>query len=234
MNRTVQGRLVNELRAVGIKTMDEANRYLRERYLEMHNESFTRPPRESESAFVELGELDLNEIFFIEERRTVGKDNVVAVDAKALQIRPQPGRRTCVGLEVEVRRHLHGGYSIRRGTQLLGRYDAEAKSLVAPVEAAAPVGNRQRWRFPTRSLDAGTRPPASTASTGERVKPIATDNGRGEERFTASSADALRAKAVDGPSKQSRGSAAHSFPSLERPRRRIGPRLPRFQRAANL
>jgi hypothetical protein len=218
MNRTVQGRLVNELRAAGIKTMDEANRYLRERYLEMHNESFARPPRESESAFVELGEVDLNEIFFVEERRTVGKDNVVAVDAKALQIRPQPGRRTCVGLEVEVRRHLHGGYSIRRGTQLLGRYDAEARPLVAPVEA----------------VDAGTPPPASTASTGDRVQPVATDNGRAEERSPASSADALRAKAVDGPSKQRRGSAAHSFPSLERARRRVGPRLPRFQRVANL
>src|SRR6267142_6615245 len=159
MNRTLQDRLVNELKAAGASTMEKANAYLRERYITTHNEFMAREPRDPESAFVELGEVDLNEIFCVEAVRTVGKDNVVSMEGTALQIARQPGRPTCADLHVTVRRHLDGCYSIRRGTQLFGRYDADGKPVEArrPVEAAGPVENRQRTRFPTRTLDAGKR-----------------------------------------------------------------------------
>ena len=63
--------------------------------------------------------------------RKVGKDNTVGVDGVLLQIEKQPGRRTCAGLSVQVRRHLDGGYTVRRGTQLLGAYDAEGQPSLA-------------------------------------------------------------------------------------------------------
>jgi transposase len=125
MNRTLQDRLVNELRVAGITTLEAANNYLRERYLPTHNEEFTKEPMDPMRAFVELGAVDLDEIFFEEAVRTVGKDNTVGFDGVLLQIERQAGRRTCAGLAVQVRRHLHGGYTVRRGTQLLGAYDAE-------------------------------------------------------------------------------------------------------------
>src|SRR5205814_1366110 len=83
----------------------------------------------------------------------VGKDNVVSMEGTALQIARQPGRPTCAGLHVTVRRHLDRCYSIRRGTQVFGRYDADGQPIEPrrPVEAAGPVGNRQRTRFPTRT-----------------------------------------------------------------------------------
>src|SRR2546428_12211888 len=61
MNRTLQDRLVNELKAAGASTMEKANAYLQERYITTHNEFLAREPRDPESAFVELGEGDLNE-----------------------------------------------------------------------------------------------------------------------------------------------------------------------------
>ena len=125
MNRTLQDRLVNELRAAGVTTPEAANDHLRERYLPTHNEEFARPPADSASAFVELGQVELDEIFFEEAVRKVGKDNTVGFDAVLLQIEKQPGRRTCTGLAVQVRRHLDGGYTVRRGTQILGAYDAD-------------------------------------------------------------------------------------------------------------
>jgi len=159
MNRTLQDRLVNELRVAGARTMEQANVYLQERYITTHNEFLAREPNDPQSAFVELGEVDLNEIFCVEAVRTVGKDNVVSMEGIPLQIARQPGRPTCADLHVTVRRHLDGCYSIRRGTQLFGRYDADGKPVEArrPVEAAGPVENRQRTRFPTRTLDAGKR-----------------------------------------------------------------------------
>ncbi|MGH9580558.1 MAG: ISNCY family transposase [Terriglobales bacterium] len=159
MNRTLQDRLVNELKAAGARTMEQANAYLQEHYITSHNQFLAREPREQESAFVPLGEADLDEILCVEHVRRVGQDNVVSMDGIALQLARQPGRATCAGLHVSVRRHLDGRYSIRRGTQLLGRYDDNGNPLTStrPVESAGPVENRERPRFPTRTLDAGKR-----------------------------------------------------------------------------
>ena len=106
-----------------------------------------------ESAFTSAGDADLDHIFARETIREVGKDNVVTCGKTVLQVSKQPGRKTCAGLAVLVRQRMDGCWSIHRGTQLLGRYEADGR----PVEAAGPVENRKRTRFPTRTLDAGKR-----------------------------------------------------------------------------
>jgi hypothetical protein len=169
LNGTLQGRVVNELRCTGIKSLEAANEYLRERYLPTHNEAFRRPPRDAESAFVGAGKADLNEIFVVEDVRMVAKDNTVTFDGVVMQLSAQPGRRTCAGAHVTIRRHLDGTHGVWRGTQLFGRFDGDGRAMVKslarptttaksrPVEAAGPMGNRKRTRFPTRTLDAGKR-----------------------------------------------------------------------------
>ena len=151
MNRTLQDRLVNELRAAGAATIEQANAYLRGRYLARHNEFLAREPLKAESAFVPVGDADLDEILCIESVRKVGKDNVVTLDGLPLQISRQPGRATCAGASVIVRQYLNGQYSIRQGLKVLGRFDAQGR----PVEAAGPVENRGRTQFPKRTWDAG-------------------------------------------------------------------------------
>jgi len=49
---TLQGRLPQELRLCGISDVAEANRYIREIYLPLHNERFAKPPQIKGSAFV--------------------------------------------------------------------------------------------------------------------------------------------------------------------------------------
>jgi len=137
MNRTVQGRLVNELRVEGITTLEAANQYLRERYLPTHNEEFAQEAADPMSAFVAVDGVDLDDIFSEEAIRMVGKDNTVSLEGLHLQIEKQPGRRTCAGLHVQVRRRLDGSYTIRRGAQLLGVYDAEGRLRRAPSRTAA-------------------------------------------------------------------------------------------------
>jgi transposase len=153
MNGTVQGRLVNELELAGARSLDAANGYIRDRYLATHNQAFSVEPREADSAFVAPQDAPLDEIFCREVVRQVGKDNVVTCGKVAMQISKQPGRKTCAGLAVVVKQHLDGTWSIHRGTQLFGRYGVDGR----PMEAAGPVENRERTRFPTRTLDAGKR-----------------------------------------------------------------------------
>jgi transposase len=127
MNGTLQGRLVNELKLARARSLEAANAYIRDSYLQGHNQAFAVEPRESDSAFVTRGEADLDEIFARETIRQVGKDNVVTCGAIALQISKQPGRKTCAGLAVLVRQRMDGRWSIHRGTQLLGRYEANGR-----------------------------------------------------------------------------------------------------------
>jgi len=131
VNRTVQDRLVNELRVAGIHTLPAANRYLRERFMPAFNTEFGRPPADPASAFVAAGGADLEGIFCVEEERIVGRDNVVTTARVALQVSKQPGRRSCAGLHVLVRRHLSGHHSVWYGARCLGRYDANGHPVAA-------------------------------------------------------------------------------------------------------
>ena len=128
VNRTLQDRLVNELRVAGITTVAAANRYLRERFIPAFNVEFARPPADPTSAFVPLDRVDLDQILCVEEERVVGRDNVVVIGGVALQVAKQPGRRSCAGLRVLVRRHLDGQYSIWYGARCLGRYDRQGRA----------------------------------------------------------------------------------------------------------
>ena len=129
MNGTLQGRLVNELRVAGITTVAAANRYLRERFLPDFNAEFAHPPADPVPAFVALGRVDLEQILCHQDVRVVARDNTVVLDGVVLQLAKQPGRRSCAGLHVLVRRHLDGRHSVWLGSRRLGLYDARGRTL---------------------------------------------------------------------------------------------------------
>lgn len=137
LNRTLQDRLVNELRVAGIRTVEAANRYIRERFIPDYNARFTRPPRDPESAFVPVAGVDLDQVLCHEEERVVGQDNVVQLEGAKLQIGRQAGRRSCAGMRVIARRHIDGSYSVWRSSELLGRFDAKGRVVELPLKKAA-------------------------------------------------------------------------------------------------
>lgn len=126
VNRTLQDRLVNELRVAGAGTAAEANRYL-EAFLPRYNQRFAVPPADPQSGFAPLHGVDLEQYLCVEGRRCVARDNTVVLGRVLLQIPRQPGRASCQGLKVLVRRHLDGGYSVLRGNRLIARYDAQGR-----------------------------------------------------------------------------------------------------------
>lgn len=155
LNRTFQDRLVNELRVAGIVTLEAANRYLLDQFVPQHNALFARAPRDPASAFVPLGAVDLDVMLCHQEERVVARDNTVTIGGRVLQIAPQPGRRSCVGLTVTIRQHLDGRHTITRGTQRLGTFRDDGR----PMDAAAAVDAQNaptaawktpRTRFPQR------------------------------------------------------------------------------------
>jgi transposase len=126
-NGTLQGRLVNELRVAGIRTLPAANRYLRERFIPDYNARFGRAPADPSSAFVPVGRQDLDQILCHEEERSVARDNTLVLDGVVLQIDKQRGRRSCAGLRVLGRRHLDRRHSVWWGPRCLGWFTATGR-----------------------------------------------------------------------------------------------------------
>jgi len=86
--RTHQDRLVKEMRLQNIKTMEEANRFLREYYLPKHNRKFCVKPVNEEDSHMKLRqEQDLNKILVIKTERTVRNDYTVVYEGKLYQIK---------------------------------------------------------------------------------------------------------------------------------------------------
>jgi hypothetical protein len=145
LNRTLQGRLVNELRVAGITTLEAANAYLRAQFIPDYNGEFTRPPVDPARAFVPVGAgVDLDQLLAEDGERLVGRDNVVSFEGVALQLAKQPGRRSCTGLRVLVRRHLTGEHTVWRGPQCLGRFDATGRPVDGPRPRAPKLPRSSR------------------------------------------------------------------------------------------
>jgi transposase-like protein len=81
--QTLQDRLVAEMRLKGIKSMDEANRFLQEEYIpHAHNPRFTVAANNPKPAFVKLhATVDLESIFCVKEYRVVARDHTISFGA---------------------------------------------------------------------------------------------------------------------------------------------------------
>lgn len=121
--RTYQGRLPQELRVAGVKTMDEANKYLREVFLPDYNKRFKVKPKESGTAFVPvLPGLDLEKVFSIQSPRQVRLDNTLSYKTLTLQIPESPFRHSFAKTSVTVHEHLDGRLSVAYGPHTLAWY----------------------------------------------------------------------------------------------------------------
>jgi len=92
-----QDRLIKELRLEGISTIEEANKFLLEKYLPKMNKKFSRSARDKNDAHVSVEKKELDDIFCLEYTRKVGKDFVVRFECRFFQILskqkllPRPG-----------------------------------------------------------------------------------------------------------------------------------------------
>jgi len=126
---TWQGRLPQELRLAGIHSVEGANGFLREKYIEEFNGKFSVPAEEKGTAFRRTGRSDLNWIFSIQTERVVGKDNTVAIRERMWQIDKTRFRYSLAGTTVTIHEHLDENVSIRYGPHVVGHFDRHGNKL---------------------------------------------------------------------------------------------------------
>jgi transposase len=129
-----QDRFVKELRLRGIKSIDEANRYLKEEFLEEINHKFSTYTEKVEDAHRDPSAYgDLNQIFCWEETRCVAKDYTVRYENQYYQLQETVLLHVKPGQEVIVRRHLNNSVSIWRNEAQLD-YEIIEGSMKKAVE----------------------------------------------------------------------------------------------------
>jgi hypothetical protein len=155
---TWQGRLPQELRLAGARTVEAANQFLRERYIVEFNRMFAVQPAESGTAFRPCPRRDLDWVFSIQTERVVGKDNTVAIRDQWWQLDKTRWRHTLAGQTVTIHQHLDGKVSIRYGPHIVGR---GKDGSVEAVENQTQVSHRSHRPLEIASGDSHF----STAST---------------------------------------------------------------------
>src|SRR5215813_15217318 len=128
---TWQGRLPQELRLRGIRTLEGANQFLREHYIAEFNDHFQVAAQHRGSAFIAARRKELDLILSLQYERTVNRDNTVSFQNLTLQIERVAWRATLAGCSVTVHQHLDGTISLTYGPQRLGHYNAQGVAIEA-------------------------------------------------------------------------------------------------------
>lgn len=112
--RTLQDRLIAELKFYNIEDMDAANRFLKEEFIPKFNKQFSVEPQYQEKTFRKnvFGKLDY--IFCRKEKRKIAVGNTFSYDAVTWLL----NEKTCFrGREVNINTHIDG----RRSFDIMGR-----------------------------------------------------------------------------------------------------------------
>lgn len=129
-----QGRLPQELASAQITTMEQANEYIRRKFIPWHNRSLKVKAAEPGSAFVPCGQADVEGICCVQEQRQVNNDNTVNFGKLRLQILAVDWKSSLARCAVRVCDHLDGRLSLRYGPRVLGWYDAQSGQRIESPE----------------------------------------------------------------------------------------------------
>lgn len=129
MFATWQGRLPQELRQAGIRSLAEANAYIQQTFRPALNHQLMVKAREEGTCFVPCRNGDLDTIFSVQHERVVQNDHTVTVGKQCFQISPSSRRISFAKCRVKVHEHLNGTITIHYGPQIIGRYPPQPEHL---------------------------------------------------------------------------------------------------------
>ena len=162
---TWQGRLPQELRLAGIDTLEQANGFLRERYIDEFNRKFAVPAAEKGTAFRRCSRSDLDWIFSIQTDRVVSQDNTVAIQDRWWQIDKCRWRHTLAGQTVTIHQHLDDSISIRFGPHLVGRFASDGRALQTTKTERRGKGGSLEAGENQKQVFSGSHPPLEISPT---------------------------------------------------------------------
>ena len=86
VNRTLQDRLIKELKMAGIKTIEEANEFAQNFYIPRHNAKFAVKPQKKDNVHKPINEYYLDEILCLKNERILQNNFVISYNKRLLQL----------------------------------------------------------------------------------------------------------------------------------------------------
>jgi hypothetical protein len=102
------------------------------------------------SAFVKSRRRDLDDIFSVQQERTVNQDNTAQLDNRVFQITKTRWRNTLAGTTVLLLEHLDGSVTIHYGPHRIAAYAPDQLPVQAPKKRGTP-----RQPYPKTALSEG-------------------------------------------------------------------------------
>lgn len=144
-NRTHQDRLIKTLRERNISTIDNANRFLEEEYLQTHNDRFAHTNGLTDIHRSAAG-IDLANIFCIEHVRHVYNDWTITLNAQFIQLMKSDAPLPPARSKVIVRQWLDGSLHIFWNEHQLAFTQLPSKPKHCPQPPHTPAPDHP-WRF---------------------------------------------------------------------------------------
>ncbi len=146
---TAQDRLVKGMRVAGVKTLEQANRYLEESYLVWWERELMVEPAHPDDAHRPLDKShNLAASLSHVETRQVRNDYTIPLDGERYQVERQAIVSGLRKASVRVEKRLDGSIAVRFGERYLpvSRCAAAAKTKAQPAKSAAPRRRPGRQR----------------------------------------------------------------------------------------
>lgn len=195
-NRTLQDRLIKEMRLDGVTGMEAGNAWLPE-YIQRHNARFARSPARPDNLHRAVTETPdrLNEILCWRDERYVGQQLTFSYERKRIMLEETEVSRGLVGKYVDTYAWATGRFDVRwKGHSLpyrvfdpdqqrithaaitenkhLGAALAYAKALQDAEQPPAPKIGKQRTRYQPTGRKPMGRPPLQVAPGSSRAAPV--------------------------------------------------------------
>ena len=160
---TWQGRLPQELRLRGIRTLEGANEFLNDQYIAEFNRRFTVPAAQRGTAFLPCPRRNLDLIFTQRFERTVDRDNTVSFHNLVMQIERAEWRPTMAGCKVIIHQHLDQTLTLTIAGHRVGHYSAQGK-LLTPLtkKQVKAVEKTLRGKVPRQTFPLNLQIPQTT------------------------------------------------------------------------
>jgi transposase len=149
--KTLQDRLLKELRLEGINTIAEANKFLEKTFIPKFNEKFSVVPKKPDNLHTPLTATELariNNIFSIQAYRNVNNDFTIRFKSKWLQLKEQQPTLVLRKDQVLVEEHLDGTIHLNLRNKYLDFTELPQRPEKVKMRVTGLARERQLWKPP--------------------------------------------------------------------------------------
>jgi len=143
--KTLQDRLVKELRLAGISTIPDANHFLDKVYIAKHNQKFSVPPKNNTDVHrkEERRKTELDTIFSFQEERVLCRDYTIHWRNRIFQIEKHQPYFLLPKTKVLIEEHLNGKIKIRYKKKHLKMHEINPQQIRKPLGMTNPLPIKQ-------------------------------------------------------------------------------------------